>query len=80
MVKEMSDFDAEEFIAQLERLGMMLTATPLADGTFRLSRWKMPHASDHTQQIEDLWTSQIGDDHARIEVLVAHLARAKLNT
>jgi hypothetical protein len=69
----MPDFDGEGFITRLELLGMKLSAIPLADGTFRLNRWRMPHASDHTQQIEALWASEIGDDQTRNHLLIAHL-------
>jgi hypothetical protein len=72
----MAEFDIEGFIADLERMGMKLTAVPLADGKFRLNQWWLPHASDHVQQIEDLWASQIGNHQARIDLLVAHLTRA----
>jgi hypothetical protein len=73
---EMPDFDVEAFIAKLDRMGMKLTVVPLADGRFRVSRWCMMNANEHTQQIQDLWTRQIGDDQERIDVLAAHLAKA----
>ena len=73
---EMADFDVEAFISKLDGMGMKLTAIPLADGKFRVSRWCMMNANDHAQQIQDLWTRQIGDDQARIDVLAAHLAKA----
>lgn len=72
----MADFDVEAFIAKLDGMGMKLTAIPLADGRFRVSRWCMMKANDHAQQIQDLWMRQIGDDQARIDVLAAHLAKA----
>jgi hypothetical protein len=72
----MPDFDVEAFIAKLDRMGMKLTVVPLADGRFRVSRWCMMNANEHTQQIQDLWTRQIGDDQERIDVLAAHLAKA----
>jgi hypothetical protein len=72
----MADFDVEAFIAKLDGMGMKLTAIPLADGRFRVSRWRMMEANEHTQQIDDLWTKLIGDDQKRIDVLAAHLAKA----
>jgi hypothetical protein len=72
----MPDFDAEAFIAKLDRMGMKLTAVPLADGKLRINRWCMLNAAAHAHEIEDLWTSQIGNDRARIDVLAAHLANA----
>jgi hypothetical protein len=71
----MADFDVEAFISKLDRMGMKLTAIPLADGRFRVSRWCMMNANEHAEQIKELWTRQIGDDQERIDVLAAHLAQ-----
>ena len=70
------DFDVEAFIAELDGMGMKLTAIPLADGKFRVSRWCMMKANEHAKQIQDLWTTQIGDNQERIDLLAAHLAKA----
>jgi hypothetical protein len=70
---EMADFDVEAFITRLDRMGMKLTAIPLPDGRIRVSRWCMMNANEHTEQIQELWTRQIGDDQDRINVLAAHL-------
>ena len=73
----MTGFDVAAFVAMLERLGVRLTAVPLADGKLRINRWRMLQAVEHTEQIQDLWESQVGEDQARIEVLAAFLnARA----
>ena len=71
----MPDFDVEAFISKLDRMGVKLTAIALADGKLRVNRWSMLNATEHTQQIEDLWTTQIGNDRERIDVLAAHLAK-----
>jgi hypothetical protein len=73
---EMPDFDVEAFITNLDRMGMILTAVPLADGKLRVSRWCMLNAAEHAHEIDDLWTTQIGNDQERIDVLAAHLAKA----
>jgi hypothetical protein len=70
---EMPDFDVEAFITTLDRMGMKLTAVPLADGKLRINRWRMLDAWEHAQQIQDLWSTQIGNDQERISVLAAHL-------
>src|SRR5260370_22032123 len=72
----MPDFDVEAFITKLDRMGMKLTAVALADGKLRVNRWCMLNAAEHAQQIRDLWTTQIGNDRQRIDVLAAHLANA----
>jgi len=73
----MPEFDVEAFVAKLERMGIKLTSVPLADGKVRINRWRMLNAGEHTQQIQDAWATQIGDDQARIDVLAAHHARAR---
>ena len=72
---DMPDFDVEAFISKLDGMGMKLTAIPLADGKFRVSRWCMMNANDHAQQIQELWARQIGDNQERIDVLAAHLVK-----
>jgi hypothetical protein len=75
---EMLDFDVESFVAQLDRMGMKLTAIPLADGKLRVNRWCTVSAVKHAQEIQDLWTVQIGEDQGRIDVLADHLAKGNL--
>jgi len=72
----MPDFDVETFITKLDSMGMKLTAVPLADGKLRVNRWCMLNAAEHAHEIEDLWTTQIGNDRERIDVLAAYLAKA----
>jgi hypothetical protein len=72
----MQDFDVEAFVTKLDRMGMKLTAVPLANGKLRVNRWCMLSAAEHAQQIEELWTTQIGNDRERIDLLAAHLAKA----
>lgn len=72
----MVEFDVEAFVAKMDRMGLKLTAVPLADGKFRVNRWRTMEAVRHTQQIQDLWASQIGEDQKRIAMLAAHLTDA----
>jgi hypothetical protein len=69
----MSDFDVEAFVAELDRMGVKLTAIPLADGKLRVNRWCMLNATKYAQQIENLWSTQIGNHRERIDALAAHL-------
>ena len=71
----MSEFDVDAFITELERLGLTLTAIRLPDGSYRVNRWRMLEAAEHTQQIEKLWVTHIGDDKSRMMLLASHLAR-----
>jgi hypothetical protein len=39
-----------------------LTMTRLADGTYRVNRWRTPEAIRNAEQVERLWATHIGDD------------------
>ena len=71
----MRDFDAEGFVAAVERLGLLLTAVRFPDGNVRLYRWRMPDAVIHAQRIEALWAAQIGENSDRVQELAAHIFR-----
>jgi hypothetical protein len=72
----MLEFDVEAFVAKMDRMGLKLTAVPLADGKYRLNRWRTMQAFEHDRQIQDLWASQVGDNQKRIDQLAAHLAQS----
>ena len=69
----MAEFDVTAFVAKMDGMGVKLTAVPLADGKVRVSRWRMMQSVENAKQAEDLWTSQIGNNQARIDVLAKHL-------
>ncbi len=69
----MAEFDVEAFVAKMERFGLKMTAVTLADGRYRVNRWRTMDAVAHTLQIQNLWSAQIGGDLTRIEKLAAHL-------
>src|ERR1700722_15110463 len=71
------EFDAAAFMAELDRMGMKLSALQLADGTFKVYRWRMRGAREHVKEIEDLWDAQVGGDQTRIDVLAKHIIRAE---
>jgi hypothetical protein len=72
-----SELEVEAFVAELDRLGIRLTALQLADGKFKVYRWRMRGAHEHAQEIESLWNSQIGENQSRIDLLAAHIMRAE---
>jgi hypothetical protein len=65
----MSEFEVEAFVAELDRLGMKLTALELADGRLKVYRWRMRGAAENAAQIESLWNSQVGENQARVNLL-----------
>jgi hypothetical protein len=71
----MPDFDAEGFVAAVERLGLLLTAVRFPDGNVRLYRWRMPDAVIHAQRIEALWAAHVGESSDRAREVAAHILR-----
>jgi hypothetical protein len=71
----MNAFDVESFVAEMDRMGVKLTALPLADGTVRVNRWRTMQAVEHGHKIDHFWGSQVGHDQARMETLAAHLIK-----
>jgi hypothetical protein len=71
----MPDFDPEGFVAAIERLGLVLTAVPLADGSVRLNRWRTADAVINAHRIEALWAAQIGENPDRVRELAAYVLR-----
>jgi hypothetical protein len=69
----MSGFDCKAFVEEMERWGLTLTTVPLADGKYRVNRWRMAQAAEHTQQIEEAWTTQIGDGQERMDQLATYV-------
>jgi hypothetical protein len=69
----MPDFDAEGFVAAVERLGLRLTAVRFPDGNVRLYRWRMPDAVINAHRIEALWAARIGENQDRVQQLGAHV-------
>jgi hypothetical protein len=69
----MSEFDPAAFTSEIEGAGVKLTAIPLADGKYRVSRWFMGNADRN--RIEKLWAGQIGDNQRHLDQLAWHLAR-----
>lgn len=71
------EFDAAAFLAELDSMGMKLSALQLADGTFKVYRWRMRGARERVKEIEELWDAQVGGNQARIDVLAKHIIRAQ---
>jgi len=71
----MQEFDVAAFVAKLDHMGLRLSTVPLADGKFRVNRWRTLKATEHAQQIQDLWTTHIGNNQERMDLLAAHIVR-----
>lgn len=73
-------FDVEDFITRLDGMGMMLSAVALADGRYRVNRWRTLAAAAHAGDIDALWQGQISNDQERLDMLAARLANPPPDT
>ncbi len=69
----MAHLDVAGLVRELERLGVALTAVRLADGKFRVNRWRMLSAVANTARIDSLWAEAVGDDPERLDRIATHL-------
>ena len=74
----MPQLSVEVFVDEMERLGLRLGVTRLADGKVRLNRWQASDGVVNAQRIDDLWATQIGDSVERIDELTEYLLRRTL--
>lgn len=75
----MTDQDLEKLVLALETMGLKLTVTPLADGSFRLNRWRMINYWSHAREAEAFWTERVGDDRPRLAMLTNFVAARKVS-
>ncbi|EJW12383.1 hypothetical protein A33M_2146 [Rhodovulum sp. PH10] len=52
----MSDFRIKDFLDRLDELGLMLSATRLADGSIRLNQWRTIHYYGNESEIRSFWS------------------------
>ena len=55
----MGQLDLPWLIRELERLGLMLSATPRPDGSFALARWRSIRYWDHAEEAEAMWSALV---------------------
>jgi hypothetical protein len=68
----MPEFDAVAFTSELERAGLKLTTIRLADGRYRVNRWRMMGAD--ATRIDSLWAAKIGNNQKHLDLLTVHLS------
>ena len=62
----MSDFRIRDFLDRLNGLGLMLSATRLADGSIRLNQWRGINFYENEAEIKDVWMSNMAGQDGRI--------------
>jgi hypothetical protein len=69
----MSEFKIKDFLDRLNDLGLILSASRLADGRIRLSQWRRPNFYENEAKIKDIWTSNLAGQDARVQDVARYL-------
>lgn len=69
----MSDFKIKDFLDRLNNLGLMLSATRLADGTIRLNQWRGIKFYENEAEIRNVWMSNMAGHDTRMQDVARYL-------
>ena len=76
----MSDFRIRDFLDRLNALGLMLSATRLADGSIRLNQWRGINFYENEAEIKDVWMSNMAGQDARMQDVARYLELTQART
>lgn len=63
----MSDFRIKDFLDRLGTLGLMFSATRLADGSVRLNQWRSINYYENEAEIRTIWSDSMGGHDGRVQ-------------
>lgn len=69
----MSDFSIKDFLDRLSTLGLMLSASRLADGSIRLNRWRGMNFYENEAEINNVWMSNMAGQDTRMQDVARYL-------
>ena len=69
----MSDFRIKDFLDRLYTLGLMLSATRLADGSIRLNQWRGVNFYENEAEINNVWMSNMAGHDTRMQDVARYL-------
>jgi hypothetical protein len=69
----MSDFRIKDFLDRLNTLGLMLSASRLADGSIRLNQWRGMNFYENEAEINNVWMSNLAGHDARMHDVARYL-------
>ena len=73
----MAEFKIDEFVDRLGKLGLMLSATRLADGSIRLNQWRAMHYYENEGQIKMIWSNYVSGNDARMRDIALFVEASK---
>jgi hypothetical protein len=69
----MADFRVKDFLDRLNELGLMLSASRLADGGIRLNQWRRINYYDNEAEIRNVWMSNLAGHDTRVQDVARYL-------
>jgi hypothetical protein len=69
----MSDFRIKDFLDRLNTLGLMLSASRLADGSIRLNQWRGMNFYENEAEINNVWMSNLAGHYTRMHDVARYL-------
>ena len=67
------EFRIKDFLDRLRKLGLMLSATRMADGSIRLSQWRWLSFYDNEAEIKNVWDANLDGDETRVQDVARYL-------
>jgi hypothetical protein len=73
----MSEFKVKDLVERLKGLGLMLSATRLADGSIRLNQWRSMDYYQNEAQIKTIWSTYVSGNTGRIQDIATFVETSK---
>ena len=70
---DVSDFKIKDFLDRLNDLGLMLSATRLADGSIRLNQWRDINFYENEAEIKNVWMTNMAGHDTRMQDVARYL-------
>jgi hypothetical protein len=69
----MSDFRIKDFLDRLGALGLMFSATRLADGSIRLNQWRSINYYENEAEIRSVWAASMDGRDGRTQDIARYV-------
>jgi hypothetical protein len=69
----MTDFKIKDFLDRMRSLGLMFSASRLADGSIRLNQWRGLNFYENEAEIKNIWMSNIAGHDTRVQDVARYL-------
>lgn len=69
----MSDFRIKDFLDRLGGLGLMFSATRMADGSVRLNQWRGINYYENEAEIRTVWSDSVDGHDGRVHDIARYV-------